>query len=71
MRNSTVTEHMCSEVMFVEKVAEGCDMPALVQLGRNWGKLSKMTQQAIPMFVDICKNMVSNIETPKEHEINV
>ena len=35
--------------------------------GSKLGQIVKNDTTGIPMFVDICKNMVSNIETPKEH----
>jgi len=55
--NSTVTEHMCSEVIFVDKVTENYDIKAITQLGKQWGTLAKTAQKAIPIFVDICRNM--------------
>lgn len=55
--NSTITEHMCSEVIFVDKVSENYDIKAITQLGKQWGMMARTAQKAIPIFVDICRNM--------------
>lgn len=64
--NSTMTEHMCSEVIFVDKVAENYDIDAITLLGKQWGTLTRKAQKAIPIFVDICRNMIQ--ENPNTAE---
>ena len=60
LENSTLVEHMCSEVIFVEKIAEIYDVRKLTQIGKRWGEIARTTQKAIPMLVDICKSMAGS-----------
>ena len=68
LKNATLVEHMCSEVIFVEKAAEDYDERALMQLGKQWGKMARATQKAIPILVDVCKNMAGS--EPKTTKLN-
>ena len=65
--NGTLTEHSCTEALFVERVDEKYDEAKMIQFGKNWGESSMSAEIAIPIFVSICKNTVN--EGPEKERI--